>query len=173
MPGQRRALYAHRELPNAREDRELADRAGVDLFVGVRRHQVVEALEELLDLFTLRVPGFFGSIQSKGAQKGGHVGALLMGVAAGFIAAPCTAPVLGLLLIYVARQGSVLWGGFLLFVFSIGLSFLLMMLGIFSGMLSSLPRSGSWMNYVKKTFGVLMIVIGAFFLWKAVSGVLA
>lgn len=123
----------------------------------------------MLDLFTIKVPTFFGKVQSKGARKGGHVGALFMGIAAGFIAAPCTAPVLGVLLLMVSQQGDVLWGGFLLLVFSLGLGFLLMMLGIFSGMMSSLPRAGSWMDWIKKGFGVLMLVLGAFFLWKAVS----
>lgn len=123
----------------------------------------------MLDLFTIKVPTFFGKVQSKGAQQGGHVGALFMGIAAGFIAAPCTAPVLGVLLLMVSQQGNVVWGGFLLLIFSLGLGFLLMMLGIFSGMMSSLPRAGAWMNWIKKGFGVLMLVLGAFFLWKAAS----
>jgi thiol:disulfide interchange protein DsbD len=93
-----------------------------------------------------------------------------MGVAAGFIAAPCTAPVLAVLLVMVSQQGDALWGGFLLLVFSLGLGFLLMLLGIFSGMLSSLPRAGSWMDWIKKGFGVVMLLIGAFFLWKAGAG---
>lgn len=124
----------------------------------------------MLDLFTIKVPTFFGSVQAKGARKGGHVGALFMGIAAGFIAAPCTAPVLAVLLVMVSQQGDALWGGFLLLVFSLGLGFLLMLLGIFSGMLSSLPKAGSWMDWIKKGFGVVMLLIGAFFLWNAVAG---
>ena len=45
-----------------------------------------------------------------GTRRGGYLGALLVGVAAGFVAAPCTAPVLGLLLVYVAQTKNVLWG---------------------------------------------------------------
>lgn len=127
----------------------------------------------MLDVYTIRVPGFFGSVQMEGARRGGHVGALVMGVAAGFIAAPCTAPVLGALLVYVATQRDVTWGGVLLFVFSLGLSFLLLVLGISAGMLSSLPRAGAWMNRIKKGFGVAMLVVGAFFLWKAALGFFA
>lgn len=127
----------------------------------------------MLDLFTLRVPGFFGKVQSEGARRGGHVGAFLVGIAAGFVAAPCTAPVLGLLLVYVAGRQEVVWGGFLLLVFSLGLSSLLLVLGIFSGLLSSLPRAGSWMDWVKKGFGVAMLAVGAFFLWKGLGAFLA
>src|SRR6185436_14165523 len=101
----------------------------------------------------IRIPAFLSGVQSQGARSGGYGGALLMGMAAGFVAAPCTAPVLGLLLTYVAHTRDVAWGGALLVVFALGLSLLLMLLGIFSGYLASLPRAGSWMDVVKKGFG--------------------
>jgi len=119
----------------------------------------------MLDVFT--IPALMTDLQGKGVRRGGFLGAALMGVAAGFVAAPCTAPVLGLLLTYVGNTRNVAWGGSLLFVFALGLGLLLMLLGIFSGLLTSLPRAGRWMDYVKKGFGVAMLVIGALFLWKA------
>ena len=122
----------------------------------------------MLDVITIPVPGFLGKVQSEGARRGGNLGALMMGSTAGLVAAPCAAPVLGLLLVYVGQSGSVLWGGTLLLVFGIGLGFLLMMLGIFSGLLASLPGAGVWMVRVKKFFGYAMLVIGAWFLYKAV-----
>lgn len=122
----------------------------------------------MLDVFSIRVPTFFAGIQQKGARQGGYVGAALMGVAAGFVAAPCTAPVLGLLLTYVAATRDVLWGSTLLFVFALGLGLLLLVLGVFSGLLTGLPRAGKWMDRVKKGFGVAMLVVGAWFLWEAV-----
>jgi thiol:disulfide interchange protein DsbD len=122
----------------------------------------------MLDLFTIPVPGLAGRIQSRGARRGGHLGALFMGLAAGFVAAPCTAPVLGLLLVYVAQTRHVVWGGTLLLVFALGLGFLLMLLGIFSGLLSSLPRAGQWMDWIKKGFGVAMLIVAAFFFYQAV-----
>ena len=57
----------------------------------------------------------------------------------------------------------------MLFVFALGLGLLLMLLGIFSGLLTSLPKGGMWMERVKKGFGVAMLLIGLFFLWKAVD----
>jgi len=119
----------------------------------------------MLDLVTIPVPGFAGRVQSEGAKRGGMLGALAMGMAAGFVAAPCTAPVLGLLLIYVARTGDVLWGGTLLLVFALGLGFLLMVIGIFSGLLVGMPRAGRWMDFIKKAFGVAMILIAVYFFY--------
>lgn len=127
----------------------------------------------MLDVFTVRVPAFFGGLQRQGVQKGGFFGALLMGVAAGFVAAPCTAPVLGLLLTWVSTTRNVVRGSLLLFVFALGLGMLLLLLGIFSGMLSSLPRAGAWMDRIKKGFGVAMLLIGAWFVFQAVRMALA
>jgi thiol:disulfide interchange protein DsbD len=123
----------------------------------------------MLDLITIPVPGFAGRVQAEGARRGGYLGALMMGSAAGFVAAPCAAPVLGLLLVYVARSRDVLWGGTLLFVFALGLGLLLMVLGIFSGLLSSLPGAGVWMVRIKRGFGVAMLAIGAWFFYVAAT----
>jgi thiol:disulfide interchange protein len=122
----------------------------------------------MLDWISIPVPGFLGKVQSKGVRRGGYLGAVLMGMAAGFVAAPCTAPVLGLLLVYVANTRDVVWGGTLLLVFALGLGFLLMVLGMFSGMLASLPRAGAWMDRVKKVFGVGMLLIAVWFFYQAV-----
>ncbi len=121
----------------------------------------------MLDVFT--IPALMTDLQGQGARRGGFLGAALMGVAAGFVAAPCTAPVLGLLLAYVGQTGNVVWGGSLLFIFALGLGLLLMLLGIFSGLLTSLPKAGAWMVRIKKGFGLAMLVIGAWFLFKAVD----
>jgi thiol:disulfide interchange protein len=121
----------------------------------------------MLDVFT--IPALMTGLQGQGARRGGFAGAALMGVAAGFVAAPCTAPVLGLLLAYVGQTRNVVWGGTLLFVFAVGLGLLLMLLGIFSGLLTSLPKAGAWMDRIKKGFGVAMLVIGVWFVWKAVD----
>lgn len=121
----------------------------------------------MLDVFT--IPALMTGLQGQGARRGGFLGAALMGVAAGFVAAPCTAPVLGLLLAYVSQTRNVVWGGALLFVFALGLGLLLMLLGIFSGLLASLPKAGAWMVRIKKGFGIAMLLIGAGFLWKAID----
>jgi thiol:disulfide interchange protein DsbD len=123
----------------------------------------------MLDVLTLPVPRFFSGVQTAGVRRGGYGGALLIGLAAGFVAAPCTAPVLGLLLVYVARTRDVLWGGTLLFVFALGLGMLLLLVGIFSGLLANLPRAGVWMKWVKNTFGIGMLLVGGWFLYRAVT----
>ena len=121
----------------------------------------------MMNLFVVPVPSFLTGVQIKGVRKGGHIGAFLLGAAAAFITAPCSAPVVGVLLVAVGRTGNVVWASFLMLVFALGLSMLLLVLGIFSGTLSSLPKPGAWMNWVKNGFGIVMIVIGAWFILKA------
>jgi thiol:disulfide interchange protein DsbD len=122
----------------------------------------------MLDLFTIPVPGFAGRVQSEGVRRGGYLGALMMGGAAGFVAAPCTAPVLLVLLTHVARTRDVVWGGTLTLVFALGLSALLLVVGIFSGLLSNLPRPGVWMDRLKKAFGILMLLVAGWFLFQTI-----
>ena len=117
----------------------------------------------MLDAVVIPIPGML----TRGAKGGdNYLGALVMGMASGLVAAPCTAPVLGTLLIYVGSSGSVVYGASLLFTFAFGLGFLLLILGTFAGVLTSLPKAGAWMVTVKKAFGLGMILVGEYFLIK-------
>lgn len=116
----------------------------------------------MLDVIPLRLPRFL--TRGRAASGPGYIGAFLMGAASGFVAAPCTAPVLGTLLLYVGSQANVAYGSALLFTFAFGLGFLLLLVGTFTGTMASLPKAGVWMVWVKKGFGFAMIAIGEYFL---------
>ena len=120
----------------------------------------------MLDAFTLPIPSFLTSRQP-GKKSGGRIGAFMVGLLAGTVAAPCTAPVLGVVLTYVASEQNVTYGVGLLFVFSIGLGTLLIIVGTFAGLMSSLPKTGNWSIIIKKFFGWLMIAAGEYFLITA------
>jgi thiol:disulfide interchange protein DsbD len=90
-------------------------------------------------------------------------------MASGLVVGPCTAPVLGALLLYVGTRQNLAYGMSLLFVFALGMGFLPVLLGAFSGIIASLPKSGRWLLLVKRGFGVLMILAGGYFLLQAGS----
>jgi cytochrome c-type biogenesis protein len=115
----------------------------------------------MLEVFTIPTIDF-----GSGTKQGGMFSIFLLGLASGFVAGPCTAPVLGVLLAYVATTGNVLLGAALLFVFAFGMGVLLVLVGTFSGILATLPRSGEWMIKIKKVIGLLMIGLGEYFLVK-------
>ena len=99
-------------------------------------------------------------------KKKGYFGAFLVGIFSGLIVGPCTAPVLAVVLVYVSTQQNVLYGFTLLFAFGYGVGFLMILLGTFTGLLSSLPRSGVWLERVKKGFGWIMILAAAYLFVK-------
>ena len=119
----------------------------------------------MMDLFEIPLPRFLTT--GSGQARRGYVGAALMGLTAGLVAAPCTAPVLASLLVYVAGQQNVLFGISLLFVFAVGLGTLLMVVGLFTGLVTNLPASGPWLEKTKKGFGVAMVLVAAWLAYGA------
>ena len=99
-------------------------------------------------------------------KKKGYPGAFLIGLLSGLIVGPCTAPVLATILVYVAGKHSFVYGFSLLFVFGYGAGFLMILLGTFTGLLSSLPKSGPWLERVKQLFGWALILAAEYFLIK-------
>ncbi|MFQ5962747.1 MAG: protein-disulfide reductase DsbD family protein [Candidatus Scalinduaceae bacterium] len=120
----------------------------------------------MLDVFVLPIPSFLASRQP-GKKGGEYFGAFLVGLLAGTVAAPCTAPVLGVVLTFVAAKQNVIYGMTLLFIFSIGLGTLLIIVGTFAGLMSSMPKTGKWSVAIKKFFGWVMIGTGEYFLITA------
>jgi thiol:disulfide interchange protein DsbD len=97
----------------------------------------------------------------------GMLGAVVIGAAAGLVASPCTSPVLFALLTYAATTQSVVYGGALMFAFSMGMGVLLIVAGTFSGLAAALPKPGRWMAVVKKVLGLLILGLAEYYLIKA------
>lgn len=109
---------------------------------------------------------------SSGApKKGGYFNVFVVGMFAGLIVGPCTAPVLAALLVYVGSRANVAYGVSLLFVFGYGVGFLFILLGTFTGLLAAMPRSGVWLERVKKAFGWILI-FAAEYLFIKMGGLL-
>jgi len=115
-------------------------------------------------LDVLPIPFLTSSPQFTSSRKGGIIGAFLLGLGSGFIAAPCTSPILAVLLILVAQARQVIFGFFLLFFFALGMGTLIILLGTFTGLATSLPKSGKWTENIKHIFGYALIAIGEYFL---------
>lgn len=126
----------------------------------------------ILILFALNMlevipfPAWFSGRSLKPAA-GGIFGAVLIGAVSGLVASPCTSPVLFALLTYVATTQSVMYGGALMFAFSMGMGILLVVAGTFSGLAAALPKPGSWMTVVKKVLGVLIMGLAEYYLIRA------
>jgi len=120
----------------------------------------------MMDVFELKLPYFLMPKVMPKAGKG-ILGAFLVGISAGFIMGPCTAPILGAVLTYVGTRQNVMIGVSLLFTYALGLGALLLAVGTFTGFAASLPKSGKWMNIIKKIFGAILLVCAEYFLIQA------
>lgn len=126
----------------------------------------------MLGVFELALPSGMQGRMTAGAQRGGVIGAILMGIVTGLVASPCVGPVLVVLLTFVAKTGSLLFGFWLLFTFACGLGVLFLVLGTFAGAISAMPGAGGWMNTVKHVFGIVLIAMAIYYASKVI-GVLA
>lgn len=119
----------------------------------------------MLGVFDLRIPSFLTRAHIGSRPKRGSVlPAFLVGLASGLVVGPCTAPVLAVILTYVATKQNLFYGVSILFTFACGMGFLLIMLGTFTGLIVSMPKAGPWLNKIKKVFGWIMILAGEYFL---------
>lgn len=142
------------------------------LFGAYARHPVVLILIasiffmmglSMLGVFVLQMPSALAS-KLRGRKRSGILGALLTGLLAGFIVSPCISPILVVILTWVAKSGSVMLGIGLLFSFALGLGLLFILIGTFSGVLKNLPKSGGWMEFVERGFGILLVILAIVFL---------
>lgn len=116
----------------------------------------------MLDVFPMAAPQRWVAWASR--FGGGSVGGVfLMGATSGLVAAPCGAPAFGAILTFVGGTGSPLWGFIYLFVFSLGMTALLVGVGLSSGLIASLPKPGRWTGMVKKLGGVLILVMAEYY----------
>jgi thioredoxin:protein disulfide reductase len=121
----------------------------------------------LLGVFVLQMPPAIASkLRSK--KRSGFLGAFVTGLLAGLVVSPCISPLLVVILTWVAKMGSTVLGFGMLFTFALGLGVLFILIGTFSGILKALPRSGGWMGWIEKGFGLALVVLAVFMLKPAV-----
>lgn len=116
----------------------------------------------LLGVFSIQLPT---SLSTKLGLLGSRTyhGALAMGLVSGLIAAPCTGPVLAVILTLIAKNGAIGFGFFLMVAFGFGVGTPLLAIAASAHHLSRLPKSGPWMTAVKALLASAMILVAAYF----------
>jgi thiol:disulfide interchange protein DsbD len=118
----------------------------------------------MLDVLPVRVPQAVLRRASEAGKSGGVAGSFGMGAASGLVAAPCGAPVMAAVLTWVSLTKSAFLGFIYLFVFSLGMTTLLVAVGLSTGLLARLPRAGVWMIWVKRGFALHMLAVAEYYL---------
>ena len=112
----------------------------------------------MFGFYELQLPSF---LQSKISEEAGHLksgslaGVVLMGGLSAVMVGPCVAAPLAGALLYIGQSGDAILGGAVLFCMALGMGAPLLAVGLSAGTL--LPKSGPWMEAVKKAFGVVLL----------------
>jgi cytochrome c biogenesis protein CcdA len=118
----------------------------------------------LVGVLTVPIPSFAGKVQPK---TRGHLGALVLGLLFGLVSAPCAAPILVVLLTYLAGSGaSVPYGGLLLLVYALGHSLLILIAGTSMGAARTLIENKNMtrtMDILRKGAGAVIVLVGVYF----------
>jgi thioredoxin:protein disulfide reductase len=123
----------------------------------------------MFGLFTVQMPA---AIQTRIANvsnrqsAGSFGGVAVMGALSALIVTTCVGPALVAALLVISQTGQIARGGAALFAMSVGMGTPLLIVGASAGKL--LPKAGSWMDFVKKLFGVMMLAVAAWMLARAV-----
>jgi thiol:disulfide interchange protein DsbD len=110
----------------------------------------------LLGAFEITIPSWILTPLNQGADKGGFVGSLLMGLTFSLASFACVGPFVGTLL-----AGSISGGASRpligMVTFACGLALPFFLLALFPGFLKKMPRAGGWMARVKVVMGFVIL----------------
>ena len=121
-----------------------------------------------LGAFEIMLPNSWANKADRQADKGGLIGILFMALALAIVSFSCTGPIVGTLLVEAASNGGIAPViGMLGFSSALALPF--MLFALFPGWLTSLPKSGGWLNIVKVVLGFLELALAFKFLSNADS----
>lgn len=120
----------------------------------------------MFGLYEIQMPYWITS-KLGGQNASGFIGVFVSGLVVGVFAAPCIGPPIIALLAFVGANGDPFFGFWSFFILSLGLGFPYLILGTFSGLLQKLPKSGVWMIWVKKVFGIVLVGVGLFYIGLA------
>lgn len=114
----------------------------------------------MFGLYELQLPSALQSRLTNTSNKlhGGHIsGVFAMGALSALIMGPCVAAPLAGALLYIGQTHDAVLGGSALFALALGMGAPLLLIG--SSAAVWLPKAGSWMEAVKRFFGVIMLAL--------------
>lgn len=130
---------------------QLASNPWVNLFIGALFTYFALSL---FGMYEIQLPASLRNLFQKQEGRGGYVGTLFMAVTFTLTSFTCTVQFVGLLLV-AATQGHWFWPMLGMVIFSTAFAFPFFFLALFPQYLSSMPKSGGWLNSVKVVLGFL------------------
>lgn len=119
-----------------------------------------------LDIVKLKIP-YFHKTNFLQREKS-KLSIFLFGIISGLAIIPCNFPVLGTIFSLIPLRGNILYGFFSLFLFSVGYGIIFLVLGTSTTLIQRLPRYNVWFKIIRLILGIVLILIGLFFLLKTI-----
>ncbi|MEC3880018.1 protein-disulfide reductase DsbD family protein [Parapedobacter sp. 10938] len=120
-----------------------------------------------LGAFEITLPSaFVNKVDSKSDAKG-LIGIFFMAATLAVVSFSCTGPIIGSVIVLVNQTGNYLGPVIGMFGFSLALALVFTVFAIFPSWMTSLPKSGGWLNSVKVVLGFLEIALALKFLSTA------
>lgn len=117
--------------------------------------------------FEITLPSKWANYTDKQADKGGYIGIFFMALTLVLISFSCTVPIIAGLMGEAVRTGNYMSLTVGSLGFSLALAVPFVLFAIFPSWLTSLPKSGGWMNQVKVCIGFLELAFAFKFLSNA------
>ncbi len=109
------------------------------------------------------IPNTRLSTRLSATNVGGAAGGLMLGVSLGIVWTPCIGPILGAILMMVAVQGDILYGGILLVIYSLGLGLPLLAIAYTSHF--TLKPFVKYSVIIKRISGIILVLAGLYFIF--------
>jgi cytochrome c-type biogenesis protein len=125
-----------------------------------------------LGMLRFRLPGIDRDHLEGRMARGGAWAAFILGLLAGVVAAPCTTPVLTVILLYVAVQARLAYGITLLLTYSAGFVVPLLLAGAFAGFLLKMQRiqeRTGYQQWIKRACGAGLVLFSIYLAWQALT----
>ncbi|MBB6022340.1 cytochrome c biogenesis protein CcdA [Paenibacillus sp. JGP012] len=113
-------------------------------------------------------------LSSDHARRGGYLGAFILGLTFSFGWTPCIGPVLAAILGIAAGEGSPVYGGFLMCLYTLGLAIPFLFLSVFSDyVMKRIRRVNQYMSVIKIGSGCILIVMGVFLMTDRLNNLIS
>jgi len=119
----------------------------------------------MFELFNISLPNV---VRLPDLKQQNYLSTFLLGLVSGLMVSPCVTPVLGSILVYLAAKNNLIYGSILLLSFAYGMGLILILVGTFSSVLLSLPKSGRWLMYMQRTWAVILTVLGLYIIFASI-----
>ncbi|HEY0899102.1 MAG TPA: cytochrome c biogenesis protein CcdA, partial [Sphingobacteriaceae bacterium] len=117
-----------------------------------------------LGAFEITLPSSWVNKADAKSEGKGLTGIFFMAATLALVSFSCTGPIIGTLLVQAASMGSLMAPAAGMLGFAVALSIPFVLFSMFPSWMSSLPKSGGWLNTVKVVLGFLELALALKFL---------